>query len=373
MAVDRLFITILNMSLTGAFVIVVICLARLLLKKSPKSISYCLWAVAGFRLIFPFSIESMWSLIPFGAQPIAADTVMPIVTGSANAGLTNSWITIGAFIWLAGAIAMSCYGLVSYFVLKSKMRRSAHSYGNIYIGANIQSPFVLGFLSPKIYLPSGLSKQESRYVIMHEQIHIQRFDHIVKFVAFSVLCLHWFNPLVWLAFRLMSRDMEMSCDERVLSEMGIEETKEGYSMSLVSLAMERRLAAGLPLAFGECGVSARVRNVLSFKKYSKLGNIAAVALVAMLSVGLMTNQVGAIMPEYFHEEAVQPVVHTPQIRSSDWATMQADRNIIATAEAVRTTITTTPNSVVMQEDRRIENFAEVARSGNLQIMTNIEN
>jgi len=303
MIVDSLFLTILNMSITGSFVIIIIVIARLLLKKAPKIISYCLWAVAGIRLLFPFSIESIWSIMPFGAQPIPTNAIAPYITDAVllapGPSLAHgwTWLTIIAIISLVGAAAMFGYGMLSYFALKSKLRGSVHMQENIYEAANIKSPFVLGFLSPKIYLPIGLSEQEREHVVLHEQIHIKRFDHIVKFVAYFILCLHWFNPLVWLAFKLMVRDMEMSCDERVLKEMGIEETKEGYSMLLVSLAMEKQIVAGSPLAFGESSIKQRVKNVLNLKKNSRLVSIVAVVMVAALSMGLITSPVTAAIQE----------------------------------------------------------------------------
>ncbi|WHH59313.1 M56 family metallopeptidase [Petroclostridium sp. X23] len=238
---DKLFLTILNMSLTGAFVIAAICLVRLPLKKAPKIISYCLWAVAGFRLVFPFSIESVFSLIPFKAQTIPPDiamqsipridsgilfvnnavsSILPAATPTASVNPLQIWTTIGALIWLIGFAVMLIYGVVSFVILKRKMREAAYIEANIYEAGNIKSPFVLGVFKPKIYLPIGLSGQERSYILLHEQTHIRRRDHIVKFAAYFILCLHWFNPLAWVAFLLMGVDMELSCDERVLKEIG---------------------------------------------------------------------------------------------------------------------------------------------------------
>ena len=360
---SSMFITILNMSLTGAFVIAVICLARLLLKRSPKIFSYCLWAVVGVRLLLPFSIESMWGIVPFGAQAIPQQAVvsdvrpgggsyshygldhevfnvpqfyMYEIPGQAwddtaalrdnnaairdntaalhNGNTARSLFTIAAFAWLGGFTILFLYGIVSFFILKWKMRKSVHMHGNIYEASNINSPFVLGLFVPKIYLPVGLPGREREYVILHEQIHVKRYDHIVKFLAFFILCLHWFNPLAWLAFKLMSADMEMSCDERVLKDMGIEETKQGYSLSLVSLATEKIAISGSPLAFGVTGIKGRVKNVLNFKKRSKILSAVAILLVIVLSIGLMLNQAEAcidddappVNEEYYQTEDGEP-------------------------------------------------------------------
>ena len=307
---DKLFLTILNMSLTGTFIIAAICLARLPLKKAPKVISYCLWAVAGFRLVFPFSIESVFSLIPFKAQTIPPDiamqsvpridsgipfvnnavsSVLPAAAPSVSVNPLQIWTTIGAFVWFVIASIMVIYGVVSFVILKRKMREAAHIEANIYEAKNIKSPFVLGVFKPGIYLPVGLSEKEKSYIVLHEQTHIRRRDPIVKIAAYFILCLHWFNPLVWAAFLLMGVDMEMSCDERVLKEIG-GEIKKDYSLSLLSLATERRIIGGSPLAFGEGGIKERIRNVLNFKKPSRVIIIASVALVAVLSVGFAVNK-----------------------------------------------------------------------------------
>jgi murein DD-endopeptidase MepM/ murein hydrolase activator NlpD len=307
---DKLFLSILNMSLTGAFIITAICLARLPLKKAPKIISYCLWAVAGFRLVFPFSVESVFSLIPFKAQTIPPEILtqpLPpidsgatiadnIINGALPAPLLeaaiNPWqigATIAMFIWLAGIAVMLVYCMVSFVALKRQLQKSANLETNIYEAENIKSPLVLGIFAPKIYIPAGLSTQEREYVILHEQTHIGRRDHIVKLAAYLVLCLHWFNPFAWMAFRLMNVDMEMSCDERVLRKVG-GDTKWDYSLLLLSLASDKRIFGGTSLAFGGGGIKERIKNVLNFKKPSRVIVIAAVALVLALSVGFAVNK-----------------------------------------------------------------------------------
>ncbi|MCL2388300.1 MAG: M56 family metallopeptidase, partial [Defluviitaleaceae bacterium] len=343
---DMVFLTILNMSLTGAFVILAIWLARIPLRKAPKIISYCLWAVAGFRLVFPFSVEGLFSLIPFGAQPIPLDithgvavdipTHSPPVMSNANiynahgvysfpdfsyanilggsgteslggggfselphiATVANPLVTlvsIGTYVWFFGALVMLLYGLVSYFLLKQRLKNCTPDAQKIYTTDDIKSPFVLGFFSPKIYLPLNLPESEREYIILHEQTHIRRYDHIIKFVAYIILCLHWFNPLVWSAFSLMSKDMEMSCDERVLKELG-STIKKSYSMSLLSLATEGRYASS-PLAFGEHGIKERVKNVLNFKRHSKIFVGVVVLLTVIFGAGFMFSRTDAAHTE----------------------------------------------------------------------------
>ncbi len=306
----NLFISILNMSLTASYVIAAIILVRPFLKKIPKSISFILWAVAGFRLVFPFSFESVFSLIPFKSQIIPADiamqpfprvdsgiivvdnavsSVLPSATSVASVNPLQIWQAIGAYLWLAGIVAMLIYSVVSINLLKRRLRDAVLTEGNIYEADNLKTPFVLGFVHPKIYIPSGLSAEEKSYIILHERTHIKRIDHLVKLAAFLILCVHWFNPLVWMAFLLMSADMEMSCDERVLKQMG-GEVKGAYSMSLLSLATGRRLINGSPLAFGEGNIKGRIKNVMSFKEPAAWVIVISAVLVAALSIAFAANK-----------------------------------------------------------------------------------
>jgi len=323
---DKLFLSVLNMSLTGAFVIAAICLARLPLKKAPKIISYALWAVAGFRLVFPFSIESVFSLLPFKAQPIPPDIAMqpmpridsgiPFVNNAVSSVLSAAapidsvnplqvWTFIGSWIWIVGVAVMLVYGVVSFVILKRKMRSAAHIEVNIYEADCIQSPFVLGVFAPKIYLPVGLSEHERGHILLHEQMHVRRCDHIVKFAAYFVLCLHWFNPFAWVAFLLMGADMEMSCDERVLKEMG-SNTKKDYSLSLLSLSTMRRIIGGSPLAFGEGGMKERVKSVLRFRKATRPVTVTAIVIVAAVSIGLVVNRPSGAGDNGYREGFVPP-------------------------------------------------------------------
>ncbi|MCL2426953.1 MAG: M56 family metallopeptidase [Oscillospiraceae bacterium] len=326
---DSLFLTILNMSLTGAFIIAVICLVRFPLKKAPKFISYCLWAVAGFRLAFPFTIESPWSLIPFRTTPIRANNVvqptlgaggtvennlpaMDIAVSGTFQGASNNYLattvtptvgvaetgsffadvnllTVATAIWLVGAVLMLTYAVVSYLFLTHKMRKATLLHTNIYEADTVQTPFVLGIFTPKIYLPPNLDEDARYYVILHEQVHIQRRDHIVKIIAYLILCIHWFNPLAWLAFALMNTDMEMSCDETVLKKLGTR-IKKDYSRTLVTLATDWRMSAPTPLAFSEGRIKGRIKHIMKFKKSHKLITLMAVILVVALSLGFAVSQ-----------------------------------------------------------------------------------
>jgi beta-lactamase regulating signal transducer with metallopeptidase domain len=321
---SELFLTVLNMSLTASVVIVAIMLARILLKRAPKVISYVLWVVAGFRLVFPFSFESVFSLIPFKTQLIPQTAALreyvsfssavgaayhaigdaakggfgtvtvylgkssdgyPIVTEAYH---SQVWLMFGSYLWIIGIAILLIYSFVSIILLKRWLSGAVLLQDNIYKAENLKTPFVLGFIHPKIYIPSNLSEEEKSYIILHEQAHIKRLDHIVKLIAFLILCVHWFNPLVWVAFILMSTDMEMSCDEKVLKAMN-EDVKKPYANTLLSLAAERHILNGSPLAFGEGNVKERIKNVLNYKKPRFWLVLIDIIVIIVISVGLLCN------------------------------------------------------------------------------------
>ncbi len=310
---------ILNMSLAGGIVIVFLLLARIPLKKAPKVFSYALWAVVLFRLICPVSFSSEFSLMELLHAPAATNGSIPFVPSdivhtelpridlpfpALNEAINNNLpqgteqltadpmeapMAAATALWLFGIAAMLVYSVLSLMVLRRRITGSVRLRDNIFLADHIATPFVIGLLHPRIFLPSSLAEQEQSYVILHEQTHIRRLDHIVKMIAFLVLAMHWFNPLVWVAFVLCVKDMEMSCDERVLKEMG-EGIKSDYSNSLLSLATGRRLINGSPLAFGEGNIKERIKNVMNFKKPATWIIAVSLVLVAALSVGLAANR-----------------------------------------------------------------------------------
>ncbi len=308
---NELFISILNMSLTASYVILFVILMRLPLKKAPKFISYALWGVVAFRLIIPFSFESMLSLLPRNTNsvPIPPDIIhqqspqidsgievvdtyvggsLPAPTVGASVNPLQIYIQIGTYIWIIGMMAFFIYSLVSVLLLKRQLKNAQSIEKNIYEAENLKTPFVLGFVRPKIYLPVGLSIEERSYILLHEQTHIHRKDHIIKILAFLILSIHWFNPFVWVAFIIMNKDMELSCDEKVLKEMD-EDIKKPYANSLLSLATGRHILNGSPLAFGEGNVKGRIKNVLNYRKPSFWIIISTVIVVVVLSIGLIAN------------------------------------------------------------------------------------
>ena len=309
---SKIFLNVLNMSLTASYVILIVILVRLLLKKAPKYISYTLWIVVAFRLIIPFTLESSYSLMPsksnvdyiphdiiYQGNPQINSGVdridtfvnnsLPAPTIEASVNPLQIYIKIGAYIWLLVIGSLLIYSYVSILILKSRLKKAQLIEKNIFEAKNIRTPFVLGIIRPRIYLPAGLTKEEQDYIILHEQTHINRKDHIVKMLAYLILSIHWFNPLVWIAFRLMSIDMELSCDERVLRKMD-KDIKKTYANSLLSLNTKKHILNGSPLAFGEGNVKTRIKNVLNYKKPAFWVTFVSVLFAIIIGIGLLSNR-----------------------------------------------------------------------------------
>ena len=313
---------LLNMSLTGTVAIVCVLLLRLLLKKAPKVISYALWAVVLFRLLCPVSVASGISLFGFmdapatetaaGASSIQyvpedivhteyPEVALPIpgVSDTINSTLPQGReqlaadpleapVFLGTYVWLLGVLVMVAYSVTSYVRLKKKLLIVSPLQENIYLADEITTPFVMGLIRPKIYLPSDMEERQLPYIILHEKHHIRRGDHILKALAFLALSIHWFNPLVWVAFVCVGKDMEMSCDEAVIKKMG-DEILADYTASLLSLAIGKTVIAGVPLAFGEGDTKGRIRNLAHWKKPAFWVVMVAVIVCGILSIALLTN------------------------------------------------------------------------------------
>ncbi|QOR34847.1 M56 family metallopeptidase [Clostridium sp. 'deep sea'] len=308
-----LFFSVLNMSLTGSYVILFVIFIRLLLKKAPKVISYALWAVVAFRLIIPFSFESMFSLMPWNAKAVpiphdiiyqqssqinsgieAVDSfVSQLIPKSATGASINPlkfYAEIGTYIWVFGIVVILAYSYISILILKRQLKSAELVENNILEAKNLKTPFVLGLIKPKIYLPAGLNDEERNYILLHEQTHIQRKDNVIKILSFFILAIYWFNPLVWVAFILMGRDMELSCDERVLKKMN-EDNKKTYANLLLSLATGSHILNATPLAFSEGNVKRRIKNVLNYKKPSFMVIFFSIIITIAIGIGLITNPI----------------------------------------------------------------------------------
>lgn len=285
---EAVFLKVLNMGLTASWLILAVLLVRFMLKKAPKWISCLLWALVAFKLICPFSIESALSLIP-SSEPLPeriitdntflVNTGIGLVDAPVNAYLDDHgdedvsaptddgnrvMHTLG-ILWLAGVMLFLLYGLVSYRRLYRITRVSARLEGNIFLCDAIDTPFILGVIKPRIYLPSGMEKEQAAYVVSHERAHLKRRDHWWKPLGFLILSVYWFWPLCWISYILLCRDIELACDERVIRELG-QESKKPYAEALVACSVKPGGIAACPLAFGETDVKERVKNVLHYKK-----------------------------------------------------------------------------------------------------------
>ncbi len=375
------FIKILNMSISASWIVLAVLILRLLLKKAPKWITVVLWGMVALRLVFPFSIESAFSLIPStvtvdpeiivnytpetelkqpidnetaspvinetGAPiinetvppivnetvppivtappvnntippvnvdtvppvnnllpPVVNETLAPVVNGTAapvindtaepdsnvNSNPVQTVMFVISIVWLVGIAAMVIYTAVSYCLLRKKIDTAVRFRDNIYKSENVDSPFVLGIIKPKIYLPFNIKEQAAEYVISHENAHIKRLDYIWKPIGFVLLAVYWFNPVMWLGYVLLCRDIELACDEKVIAGYNGEQRAD-YSEALLSCSVNRKAIAACPIAFGEVGVKDRIKSVLNYKKPALWIIILAVVAIIATALCFLTDPV----------------------------------------------------------------------------------
>lgn len=325
MNMATVFTVILNRSFTAAYCVVVVVFLRFFLKKQPKIFSYLLWSVVFFRLLCPVSASGSFSLLwidadLFSAEKIsdryrakeavgkeergvyydwhedmgryagskddaADEVVLTIAEGERNEKQLQFFLTVCGWIWLAGVVMTAGYGIRAVFRLRHFLHGAVKVEERIYEVDGISTPFVFGMRKPCIYLPGDLQGKDRRYVLEHEWVHMARRDYLFKILAWIGVCIHWFNPCVWLAFTLLERDMEMSCDEAVLRKLGMEAKKE-YSRLLLSFSCEKRKVNGGPIAFGEGNVRNRIRNILSYRRGTFVTAVLAAILLTIIVLGL---------------------------------------------------------------------------------------
>lgn len=314
------FFWVLNTSISASFLVAAIIILRLILKKAPKAMIVALWGMVAIRLICPFSLESALSLIPseetipteqfetFETQnddynlhivsnPIYSDDVDYTMPGDVG---SNSLDSIYAYFgWLGGMGIMLAYSAICYIAIRTKVRFSVPHKDNIRLCDSIRTPFILGVFKPKMYLPSNIPDAEKEYVIAHENAHLKRRDHWWKPLGFVLLSLHWFNPLMWVAYILLCRDIEFACDEKVVKSLG-EEGKKPYSEALLNCSVPRKMITACPVAFGETGVKDRIKSVLNYKKPAFWVILIAVILSVVVAVCFMTNPAGSKLVDVFN-------------------------------------------------------------------------
>lgn len=353
--IPEIFSKVLNMSLTASLVIGIVIAARFALRKSPKIFSYALWAVVLFRLLCPVSIPSPLSAFGFLDASTApnegittsieyvevyrevieqpqAPAELPELPEMAEQVHTPNTETpkeplslkaVLPWLWLAGVVGMMLFGIVTYVRFRVHLTGAVPMERNVYLVDHIDSAFVAGVLRPRIYLPSDLPETEMSYILEHEKYHLRRLDHVAKHLAFLALSIHWFNPLVWVAFILSGKDMEMSCDEAVIQKLG-EGIRADYSVSLLNLATGRKIIAGSPLAFGEGDTKGRVLNMARWKQPKKWVRILSFVLCIAILTACAAN------PD-------KEVVISKNDGSFDANVVQSATNPTGTAQAVQYT------------------------------------
>ena len=311
-----IFLKLLNMSITAGWLILAVLCIRLLFRKIPKWVNCLLWGVVAIRLICPFSIESPFSILP-STEPIKSSTVvegeiqnfipsidsrLTIVKNTINPMLTETFaynesdsvaplqvVTFAAgLVWCCGMVLLIICAMGSVVKLHKLVNEAVCVRENIYICDAVKSPFILGIFRPRIYFSSALREREMDYILAHESAHLKRKDHWWKALGYLLLCIHWFNPLCWVAYSLLCKDIELACDEKAAKNMTFHEKKE-YAKVLLSCAGQRSLVMVCPLAFGEVGVKERVKSVLNYKKPTVWIMMATAAVFVILAVCFLTN------------------------------------------------------------------------------------
>lgn len=305
------FLNIVNMSISAGWIVLAVLILRLLLKKAPKWITVLLWGIVAFRLICPFSIESALSLIPstqtinteYALNSVEIDSGIPIIDNTINPIISGAMVTVQpekdinffhiimpylTGLWLVGVFALLLYTVISYVRLKKKIGTAVLYKDNIFQSESVISPFVLGIIKPKIYLPFNMTDSDMDNVVAHEQAHIKRKDHLWKPLGFLLLTIHWFNPLMWVGYIMLCKDIELACDEKVVKNLDTEQRAD-YSQALLSCSVNRRMIAACPIAFGEVGVKSRIKTVLNYKKPAFWIIIIAIIASIVAAVCFLTN------------------------------------------------------------------------------------
>ncbi len=310
---EMIFLNVFNRSLAAGWLILAVIVVRFLLKKAPRRLSCVLWAVVAVRLLCPFFPASSFSLIPSGetisaeavrfAPAPAIDSGIPALNEALNPMIGERfapapgtsvnplyiWTAVAGIVWLVGVAVMAGYALLGSLRMRSVVREAvplesgAALPDNVWLCDAVRSPFILGIVRPKIYLPSGITREQMLCILAHEQAHVERLDHCLKPFGWLLLSVYWFHPLVWIAYMLFCRDLELACDEKVVGGMDLDGRK-AYSHALLACSLQIKMIFSYPLAFGEIGVRERVKGILHYRKPA--GWLAAVAVLACAAVAV---------------------------------------------------------------------------------------
>lgn len=344
--VDTIFIRLFNMSVSAGWLILAVIVLRLFIRKAPRWICCVLWAMVGVRLVCPVSLESVFSLVPSSETirfegeimpeitsgvPLVDNTLNPMIESTINgavdrpirdvttppASLLINWIHLAGIVWAAGYAALLAAAILGYLRVRRTLREAVQWQDNIWFCDHVKSPFILGIFRPGIYLPSDMGQEQMDYVLAHEQAHLKRKDHLWKALGYMLLAVYWFHPLVWLAFILLCRDIEVACDEKVIRNLDIS-ARKAYSRALLSCSRQRRMVIAYPLAFGEVGVKERVRSVLRYKKPAFWAAGTAIAVCAVVAVCFLTN------PEQQAEAASLPPIDLDESEADSYVLSETE-------------------------------------------------
>ena len=320
---ENILKTVLDMSLSASFLIVAVLIARVLLRKSSKLFRKALWALVAVRLVVPFSFESALSLVPHHSEYVNVSTEFSadVTTAVTNSGFDRSNALL--FVWLGVFAFLVVYAIISFLKLKLRISDAVLLDGNVFQSEKVKSPFVFGILKPKIYVSYDIKGENLDYVLKHERTHIKYFDHITKIIGFAILCVHWFNPLVWVSYVLFCKDVELACDEVVVKDMTAEKRK-GYALALCNIGINKAGISVCPVAFGEMSIKERVKSAISYKRIGKIAFALSVVLCITVAVCFMTSPESNVVEktkkpveEISVEETTEPQTDTVTEKVSD--------------------------------------------------------
>ena len=378
---SAVFLKILNMSISASWIAMIVLVLRLCLKRAPKWWNVLLWGLVAVRLMLPFSVESALSLLP-RAEVVRPAVIAPSVPGEAapmiggatavasdTAASSLSVWTILGWVWLFGVLVLVLYTLVSTLRLRHQVREAVRLRGNIYQSEQVASPFVLGILRPRIYLPYHMDSREAQHVLAHEQAHLRRGDHFWKPLGFLLLTIHWFNPLIWLSYAMLCRDIELACDETVIQDLGCEQRAD-YMQALVACSVNRRRIAACPLAFGETGVKERVKSVMNYKKPTLWVMLLALALSVVLAGCFLTD------PKDTNSDRTAATASSSEEADPDTADSAPEESAQpAEQDALRESLSTTESDSLILDERIgqavLEHYADTVQDGQIHVESHV--
>lgn len=381
---ENVFLELFNMSITASWLVLAVIVFRFIFKKAPKSLRVIMWGLVALRLLCPFSLESVLSIIPstefvppeivysessaevsgaeifnaIGNNPVYYDlgiedgSVVFTEYSAPDDNTVNPLLIItyiASIIWIVGVAAMLLYTLISYLRILKNVREATPLKENIWICDNISTPFILGLVKPRIFLPSSMNEQDTEFVIAHEKAHLKRRDHLWKPLGFALLTVYWFNPVLWVAYILLCRDIELACDEKVIKEMGTE-IKKSYSDALINCSVPRKMISACPLAFGETGVKGRIKSVLNYKKPAFWVIVIAVVAALVTTVCFMTN------PEKDDKESTTTTTESTTLGEEDTTKGEEDTTESTTDESTTEEDTTkeyTPKPLTKLSEKKM--------------------